>query len=408
MGADTVLADTLLQDTVLADSTLADTTAVAQTAGLSPILWIALAAIVIIAVVILVLVLVRGGRGGAKSSAESYLDGLRALLDGDPATAAREFRDAVMADTENLDAYIRLGRLMREKGNPEKASQIHQSLTARPSLGRSEELRIYEELLEDYLALGRSEKSIALLKEIVGIARIKLGYLRRLLSLLTCHGRTDEALDTLKEHRKVFADRQEQAIWYAEVARLLFDQDEEQAEEVLKQAQKLSRNHPYILIVQAEVFINKGQWGKARTILDKFIKLYPKNVEQVLDFAEKVYFEEGTYEKLKPLYENLLERYPEKNQVRLRLIRLYAKQAKTKKALELVNKGLMANPGDAVLLAELTKLKLAAKDLKGTKEAFERLEDLLFFMPDLCAECGSELEPSAWVCASCGTIISRS
>ncbi|MBN2380113.1 hypothetical protein JXM67_09980 [candidate division WOR-3 bacterium] len=405
IGADSVMVDTVLKDTFITDTMLRDTTEAVRTVGLSPILWVAILAVIIVAVVILVVVFLRPGRGRGKSSKEAYLDGLRALLDGDPVTAAREFRDAVMEDTENIDAYIRLGRLMREKGDAEKASQIHQSLTARPSLSLTEEIRIYEELLADYLALGRTEKSIALLKEIVGIARDKLGYLRRLLSILVSNSRAIEALEILRQYRKVFSGRDEAAIWYAEVARILYTTDEVQADEVLKQAQKLSKNHPYILVVQAESFVNRGQWGKARNMLDKFIKQCPENAEKVLDLVEKTYFEEGTYEKLKPLYENLLERFPDKDQIRLRLIKLYGKEGKSKHALELINNRLLENPSDAVLLVELVKLKLAANDLKAAGQAFERLEEMLFLMPDLCPECGSELEPSAWMCTSCGNVI---
>jgi len=401
---DTTILDTLARETVVVQSVVSEAHKTAVTP--SPLLWILLVAVVIIGIVILVLLLSKGVRGRGKTSADHYLDGLRALLDGDEVTAARELRDTVMADTDNIDAYIRLGRLMRAKGDAERAAQIHQSLTARPSLSKKDEQRIYEEVLEDYLMLGRTEKSIALLREMVGLSPSRIDHLRRLLSLLASLGRTHEIIEVLKQYRKVFKDKDEPAVWFAHVARLLVDKDEE-AEDALRQAQKVSKNHPYILVVQAESLIRKEQWGKARAILDRFIKLYPQHAEHVLDMLEKTYFEEGAYAKLEPLYENLNERYPSKHEVMLRLVKLYLKQGETDNALEMINDGLGENPSDAVLLMELVRLKLAQQDLSGIEEAFDHVEQILFVIPNLCAECGSELEPAAWICPSCGSVVSK-
>ncbi|MBD3286862.1 hypothetical protein GF359_09525 [candidate division WOR-3 bacterium] len=412
MNPDTLFADTALADTLLADTLTADTlkdtvAAAARTTGIPPLVWIIIAAVVVVAVVILVIVLLAGGRRRAKSPHDAYIDGLRALLDGDEVTAAKEFRDSVLKDTENIDAYIRLGKLMRENGNAEKASQIHQALTARPSLSRKEELRIYEELLADYSALQRTEKSIALLKEMLRIDPRDTGYLHRLLGALISRSRTDEALEVIKSHRKAFSSKEEQAIWYAEIARLLYSKDEEAAEDVLKLARRRARNHPCIQIVKARGHINKGEWKKAKKQLDKFLADHPMYAEKVLDLLEKVYFEHGSYNKLRPVYVNILDRFPEKHQVRLRLIRLYAKQAKYKQADALIREGLAENPSDAVLIMEQLSLKLAEKDLKGAEETFSKLTNIMHLMPELCPECGCELAPDAWVCVNCGYLAER-
>jgi tetratricopeptide (TPR) repeat protein len=162
------------------------------------IVWIILVAVVIAGIVILAVVLSRRPGGPA---ADNYQEALRALLDGRETEAIKRLRDTVMKDTDNVDAYIRLGRLIRQRGDAEKAAHIHQSLTVRPALKRSEELVIYEERLSSD----------------------KLPHLRRLLAMLLSRKRSDEAAEILKQHKKLFSDRKEAAAWHAELARLQWE-----------------------------------------------------------------------------------------------------------------------------------------------------------------------------------------
>jgi len=370
------------------------------------VFWIILVAVVIIGIVILAVVL---SRRRSEPAGDNYQEALRALLDGRETEAIKRLRDTVMKDTDNVDAYIRLGRLIRERGDAEKAANIHQSLTVRPALKRSEELVIYEELIADYLVLDRVEKSIGLLKELLRLSSDKLPCLRRLLAMLLSRKRTDEAAEVLKQHKKLFSDRKEAAAWHAELARLQWEKGEdEKARDTFKQAQKLAKNHPYVSIVQIKHLVDSNQKAKARLLIDKFLKLYPEHGESMLDLTEQVYFDLGAYEKVLPLYEDLLRRYPDKYEVRLRLARLKAKEGAPDAAIELINEVLVKCPGDVGLLLERTRLLLDQKNWEAAKESFDKLADQLVFMPAICPECGQELEATAWFCTNCGSPVCES
>lgn len=370
------------------------------------VFWIILVAVVIIGIVILIVALIRRP---SEPLADNYQEALRALLDGRETEAIKRLRDTVMKDTNNVDAYIRLGRLIRERGDAEKAANIHQSLTVRPALKRSEELVIYEELVEDYLAMDRVEKSIGLSKELIRLSSNKLPYLRRLLAMLFSRNRTDEAAETLSRYKKLFSDKKAGAAWYAELARLWWAKGEdEKAQDTIRQAQKLAKNHPYVFIVQIKQLVDSNQKSKARSLIEKFIKLYPEYAEKVLDLAEQVYFALGTYQKVVPLYEGLLERFPDKHDIRLRLARLKAKEGEYDAALDLINEVLVKCPGDVGLLLERTKLLLDQKKWEAAKESFDKLSEQLVLMPAICASCGHQLEATAWFCTNCGAEICES
>jgi lipopolysaccharide assembly protein B len=386
-------------------SALADTArAVTETSrgGISPALLIVILAGLLILVLIIIIFASRSGRRKGPSSASNYQRALRALLDGNDVEAIRAFRDTVMQDTDNVDAYIRLGRLIRERGDAEKAAGIHQSLTARPSLSKDEEIRIYEELLEDYRVLERTEKTIALLKEIIKLSPKKLEYLKRLLALLIGLSHYDEALSVVKDYRKIFPDKKDTAVWYAEIARRKLEKGDQNAADILKQAQTINKNHPYVMIVQVHAFMNQNLKSKAKQILERFYKLYPQHANHVLDLTEKVYFETGTYDKILPLYQKLLEHDSKNDQIRLRIIKLWFKQGSPRKSLDMIQSALAENPGDIALLLEKIKLQLAEKNLDGVKESFSHLENAIVLMPQFCESCGCELNPAYWFCPQCG------
>ena len=119
----------------------------------------------IIAVLIITLyMLVRRRKKAGSSSLESYIDGLRSIIAGDNQTAFIKLRQAVDQDTENIDAYLRLGDLFREKGMVDRALQIHRELTLRRGVGPEIYKNINKSLAQDYLAAGAREKAIELLK----------------------------------------------------------------------------------------------------------------------------------------------------------------------------------------------------------------------------------------------------
>jgi lipopolysaccharide biosynthesis regulator YciM len=353
-------------------------------------------------VVLLVIVIVFLSKRRSQPPVNTYQDALKALLDGRELDAMRRLRDTVMHDTDNVDAYIRLGRLIREKGDAEKAANIHQSLTVRATLKRDEELRIYEELVEDYSAMGRVEKAVDLLKEILRLAHDKPPYLRRLLAMLVARQRTDEVFELLRKQEKTLGDKKETASWYAENARIQIEKGDPKALESLKNAQRLSKDHPYVIIVQAKQFMKTEQPAKARPVLERFLKLYPDDAECVLDLIEHVYFELGIYEKVVGLYDGLLKKYPQKRDVRLRLARIRTKEGAEDEAVALIDAALVENPNDVPFIIERVNLYLADGKLDAARDTFERLEDILVSSSYVCPECGQTLGPESWFCTSCG------
>ena len=90
-------------------------------------------------------------RPGSKSSLrESYSEGLDLLVSGQRKEAYQNFKSIVKHDSNNIKAYIKLGQVIREGGNPTQALKIHRNLIIRPKITTFEKIELYKNLSLDY------------------------------------------------------------------------------------------------------------------------------------------------------------------------------------------------------------------------------------------------------------------
>ena len=88
-----------------------------------------------------------------KNKDSLYTDALNAMVRGDSDDAMRLLRNVVRQDTDHLDAYLQLGDILREEGNPQQAIKVHHSLTVRPGLSDNFRVNIHKSLAQDYIAV---------------------------------------------------------------------------------------------------------------------------------------------------------------------------------------------------------------------------------------------------------------
>ncbi len=98
--------------------------------------------IIVVALIAMTLYLYFHRQREKKTGHSPYLEALAALLDNKEELAMKRLKEAVSLDSDLFDAYLRLGDLYRRRGDPAHAMQIHQSLTARPTLKRHEEKKL--------------------------------------------------------------------------------------------------------------------------------------------------------------------------------------------------------------------------------------------------------------------------
>jgi len=96
-----------------------------------------------------------------------YLLGLNYLISNQPALALVELSKAVRGETDAVEAYLALGNLFREKGQVERAIDIHKSLLHRPGLSELGRTQALFSLALDFKSAGLIDRSERTLQEVV-------------------------------------------------------------------------------------------------------------------------------------------------------------------------------------------------------------------------------------------------
>lgn len=86
------------------------------------------------------------------------------LLDAQSDQALRRLAEVLEVNDETFEAHLGVGRQFRQRGELEKATEVHQSLLGRSELGAVQRERVQLELAHDFLAAGELSRAESLLQ----------------------------------------------------------------------------------------------------------------------------------------------------------------------------------------------------------------------------------------------------
>lgn len=89
------------------------------------------------------------------------------LLDDQSDATLQRLVEVLEVNEETFEAHLGVGRQFRQRGELEKACQVHQNLLVRPELGRAQQARAQLELACDFLAAGVLSRAEPLLQNLV-------------------------------------------------------------------------------------------------------------------------------------------------------------------------------------------------------------------------------------------------
>ena len=119
-----------------------------------------------------------------KTSDGAVREAFYALLDHDLDRAQEMLSRAAQIDPDEIDAYLMLGRLYRERGEVGRAIRIHQNLMLRPELDGEQGTEVLTELASDFRAGGFLRRAIASFEEVLSRDSNNRRALRELSGLL--------------------------------------------------------------------------------------------------------------------------------------------------------------------------------------------------------------------------------
>jgi len=127
-----------------------------------------------------------------------YAEGLDMLVIGKRKSAYKIFKTIIQQDSNNVKAYLHLGQVVREGGNPKKALEIHQSLLHRKNLNNYDKIQLYKNLALDYLKLDNIDKSIEYSIDILKIDKLDEWAINQIIELYKLKEDWENATEYLK------------------------------------------------------------------------------------------------------------------------------------------------------------------------------------------------------------------
>ncbi|MFH2055354.1 MAG: tetratricopeptide repeat protein [bacterium] len=319
--------------------------------------------------------LVRRGRN-RPDDRELYIDSLRSLLDGNQLVAFHKLKEVVRQNSDNIDAYLRLGQILARRGNAGNAIQIHTELLLRSELTAEQTEAIKASLVDDYIASKQFDKAIELLDQAFDHNPRQRRIGEKLLKLLK---QTENWTEAEKVAERLY--KQDHDAYQAQLAQVRIRlADHYQAGQQGKRARVLYKSAYHIDGTCAEALARVGDSYLLESRLEDAVKAWrqlveahPGKIQLVLPRLEKALFELGQFNALGSILEFVAEKDPENDEVLLALAELQVKKGNLQSAEEYLQQVLDAQPDNQAAIIGLAKLY---REQGRSDEAFDILEQL--------------------------------
>lgn len=337
--------------------------------------------------------------------ADPYIEGLKLLIDGRNDEAFVRLQQAIVAGTAPTDAYLRIGKMLRERGDPAKALQIHKSLTIKADLTRQERIDIFANVAEDYTALGRPERALEAVETAMRRTGLRDAALMRI-AARACNAldRTEEAYEYLKELRKAGAlgDR-EVALYLVTVAEK--EGEKGRTRDARKTLIRALRHDPECasaLLALGRFEEKAGDMGAAIRYWRQSATLSSELAPTALRSLERALYQRGTFNEIEAVYRDVLDSRPGDEHAALALASFYRKQGRTGEALHLLEDYGYSNPGSVAGTVLLSSLYASRGDTDELEEFLDRSERALDRGTQFrCGSCGHLTAEMRWHCPKC-------
>jgi len=337
---------------------------------------------------------------------DRYYAGLRALLRGDQEIAFQYFKQAVTEDTQNIDAYLRIGDLLRDRGQAKQALSIHLDLAERGGLDREESQAVRRALAEDYLALGSVDEALKLL-QLLSEDREEAGWAYRRLHHVHLQRQDFEAAFKVREKLAKFGlvrDPKVEALYLSMAGLKASDRGEHRRGRVfLRDALKLDPTCVAALYYLGEFYARDSRPEDAVRAWKNYLEQAPDMAGLVFGQLEKVLFDMGQYAEIAGIYQQVLAADPVNTDALLGLARFAEKKGDDQGAVEYLGRIIEIDPGHLLARQKLVQLHRQAG---RTREAWQATEGFFTWLPArhhnyVCRKCSSAQKGPAWYCPQC-------
>ncbi|MBN2364628.1 MAG: hypothetical protein EH225_00625 [Calditrichaeota bacterium] len=346
----------------------------------------------------------RGGRN-------NYLEALEYLVDGNEKWAIQKFKEAIRENSENIDAYLRLGDLLRKKGLTSNALKIHKDLMLRSNLSGDTQTKIKYSLMLDYEMMGNTAQAIETAYSILENDKsFHAETATRLLNYLEKEEKWQEAYDTIKKYFKNPSTQlKKKAALY-----LVFDglklQEKEQGRDArikYKEALKTDSNCAAAYYYLGSSYYAEGRLEDAVQEWKTLCAAIPPKAQVAFDDLERTWFDLGKFTEAEKLYKSIVDKNPQNIHAYISLAEIYEKKEDFDTALDILDRMSEEFKGEPQIVGYKIQLLLNKNQNKQAGSHALEFFQKNFTLTDIkfeCQECQYISNKPLWICPQCKSI----
>ncbi|WP_027855104.1 lipopolysaccharide assembly protein LapB [Marinobacterium litorale] len=224
-----------------------------------------------------------------------YFQGLNYLMSDRTDEAIESFIRALEINSDTIPAHLALARLLRRKGDVERAIRVHQTLLARPGLSRTDFHRIQMALARDYEASGLLDRAENLLAGIITDHPSDQIAVEARKLLIKLYEKEGEWLDALEVGRKLSSSEQqamanELSQYCCELAERALDGKRwNLAEQYLREADGFDTHSVRASLLLARRHMEQDNWSRAIKALCRVREQDPGMVSETIADLKRCY-----------------------------------------------------------------------------------------------------------------------
>jgi lipopolysaccharide biosynthesis regulator YciM len=361
---------------------------------------------VIVLVIIIVAIVSTKQSRGKRQRGDLYTKGLNYMLHGEHEAAIECFKEIVNQNTENVDAYLKLGILYRNLAKLKTAISIHKALLYRQELSPDQKQVVLRNLVEDYLAAGEKDKALQAAEQIITTDRRNIWALSKIHILhrdLKHWEQAAEFYEKVLHLEKRKDDRQLALYKVQEGLQKMAGGQNHDARLIFRKALKIDPNCEAACYYIADSYIKDNRQEDALEWWEKYAEITPDKAKLIFQPLKKVLFNLGNFGIIEQFYQNILEQKPSDPEVMLELAGFYERKGDFGQAYSIIMELLEKLPDNLAVQIALSRILLGQNKIKAAVDLLsEILEKTRFGQERTCSVCQSKTREITWLCPNCG------
>ena len=344
---------------------------------------------------------------------ELYSEGLDMIINGNRRGAYQNFKSIIEKDTNNINAYLRLGQVVREGGNPEQALKIHRGLNLRKGLTHYEQVELYKNLSLDHYKRSNLENAVEQSRNILKIDKSSEWALTHLVKYFREMNDWSQAGNYLEMLQKVTQkpDIRKLALFKIQEGRVFaknsgfiqarsiyeealnidsdasaayyfigksYSQESEGAYQKAVKADESYVGSEHSPLYQTNLDEAKQLLGKAIPMWIRYCESRPQQAWMVIHLLKDALFALDRYPEMESILKTILQNDSNNIEVIASLADIYAQRGENSEALEFIDSALEKD--NTSLLVRLIKLKLQTRAQSGGSDMTRELDEIIHFL----------------------------